>query len=97
MYDGEYGEVYHNVRRSSLHMFASHSIVFPCGDTIKWIIKCIDVIYMTLRDIPSEGMMIFTYPHILDYCKLPRDEVALRENEYGIFFLSSKGIQKSQW
>lgn len=71
---------------------ASHPTTFPCGETIEWIGKCIDIKQMTIIGSHGNEFVALTYPWIDEYYKLPKHPIIFLVASHNNFNVNNKDI-----
>jgi hypothetical protein len=86
-------EVLPNIRKSSLHMVASRSLVFPCIELLKWLIDHVDAQKCLINDDNGECVDDFLPSEFQSYYKLREFKEKL-STDYVLSFYASRDTSK---
>jgi len=88
--------IYLNLKRSKLHKIVSHPLIFPCIETIDWVLQNIDKDSWTVRDHTGAPLATISPTDISTYYKLPERQVTFNTWWLSSFVTSVKDILR-EW
>lgn len=89
--------MYINVKRLKLHKVATYSPFFPCSETIKWILQCIDTESWLIRGHDGAPIAVISSVEISAYYRLPKKQEVFNTKWLVGFSTPTKDILREWW
>lgn len=89
--------VYINVKRSKFHNITSHPPIFPCTETIEWILQNTDTDSWMIRGHAGASIAAISSANIVAYYRLPERQEVLNARWLSEFVIPVKDILREWW